>query len=85
MNEFMKYIDQLYCACMRFRSLELSCSITIDDASVLIMVKEDGIPSLDSIWTLNFNNGYINPQEKVNEIIDAMQEYSDTPLIPLTE
>lgn len=85
MNEFMKYIDQLYYACMRFNSKELTCSFAVEDSNVLIMVKENGAPSLDAIWVVNFNNGYLCPQKEVDIVIDAMQEYSDTPLIPLSD
>lgn len=85
MNEFMKYIDQLYCACMRFKSMELTCSFTVENSGILIIVKEYGIPSLDTIWTINFNLCYVDPQKKVDEVIEAMQEYSDAPLIPLFE
>ena len=85
MNEFMKYIDQLYCACMRFKSKELTCSFSVDDNFVMIMIKEDGKASTDTIWTVNFNRGYLYPQQEVDRVIDDMQEYSDTPLIPLPE
>lgn len=85
MNEFMKYIDQLYCACMRFKSRELTCSFSVDDNFVMIMIKEDGKASVDTIWTVNFNKGYLNLQKEVDMVIDAMQEYSDTPLIPLSD